>query len=418
MLGILVYTTCTFFMKYQEFNFVTYHPELEFPAVTLCNLEAFDKNKFNKSDMDNFNKSDPRVLEYIEQLRNASFDVSDSKWQDLRPNETEISKLGFESDDIIRFGLLHNPKQIPLRSKFSVTYRKPLEKCFTFNGRYLKKTYDHKPLKFQANSDMYLYLDTNKDRYAFHTNSFGVRVVLHQPDEPLHARIPSTILTPGYKHKITISEKRYKYLTSPYNSYQNQECVEVEKPKQGSGEYRSPYSYGGCILKCLTNRTQSLCGCIIESLLHDNASVFCTVAKRHSCALDIWRSFYVSPTSEFCDCKRPCFETKYNYDLSSLPLTSNLALLTSGSDFYLRISYKDTMVATVKHEPELNFGDIISHLGGYMGFCLGASVLTLMELAEAVLKSFGAIRPHRRCTVNSAQIPQPNPGEKHEIDNN
>ncbi|KAK6195002.1 hypothetical protein SNE40_000523 [Patella caerulea] len=421
MLGILVYTTCTFFMKYMEFNFVTrtsvaYHPELEFPAVTFCNLEAFDKNKLNKSNMGNFNKADPRVLEYIEQLRSASLNFSNL--QDLRPNETEINKLGFEIDDIIRYGFLQNPKETILKSQFTVTYREPLEKCFTFNGRYLKKTYEHNPLKFHANRDMFLQVDTNKDRYPFQSNFFGVRLVLHHPDEPLNARSPSIILTPGYLHTITISEKRYKYLSRPYNSYQNQECVEVEKPNQGSGEYRSPYTYGGCIIKCLSNQTQSLCGCIIESLLHDNSSIFCTVAERHGCVLKILRSFRTSPNSEFCECKRPCFETKYDYELSSVPQTSNRALHNSDSNFYLRIAFKDTMVATIKHEPELDFGDIISHLGGYMGFCLGASVLTLIELAEVVMKSSKTIILPRRFTVNSPQIPPPIRSEKREIDNN
>ncbi|KAK6169650.1 hypothetical protein SNE40_020653 [Patella caerulea] len=412
--GILVYTTCTFCMKYLDFDFVTrtsviYNPELEFPAITLCNLDPLDKNKFNISAMDDIHKADPLVADYVEQFLRGSLNVSDSKWLDLRPNETELNKLGFGIHDIIRYAYLIDPKPSPVESEFSITYRKPLEKCFTFNGRYMNKTYDRKPLKFEADSILFLHLDTNKDRYAFYSQAVGFRLVLHHPDEPIHFRSPSSVFSPGYMYEITISEKRYKYLPTPYNSYQNQDCRQVEKSNQGSGEYRSPYSRAGCILECRTNRTQSLCGCIIESLLHDNSSVLCDISQRHFCAMS-------SATSrEFCDCKRPCLETKYDYELSSFPLTPNRQ---TPSEFVVTISFKDMMVTTVEHEPELDFGDIISHLGGYMGFYLGASVLTLFELVEVVLKSLKAIGLHRHCTVNSTQIPPANPCENHTTDCN
>ncbi|XP_050418494.2 acid-sensing ion channel 1C-like [Patella vulgata] len=416
MVGTLMYTTCTFFMKYLEFNFVTrtsvtYHHELEFPAITLCSLNPFDKNKFKKSNIYNTNKADPRVADYVEHIRRGRRVINESysKWIDLRPDETELNKLGFDINDMILNSLIKPGKSYNVKSEFSVTYPLPLQKCFTFNGRYWNKTYDHKPLKFKADTYLYLKLDTHTDRYAFNTWTIGVQLILHHPDDPFHNRSLSFVLSPGYLHRIQISEKRYKYLTSPYNSYQNQECVQVEKSNQGSGEYRPPYSYGDCIIKCLTNRTQSLCGCIIESLLHDSSSVFCTVAERHSCALRLSRS------PEFCDCKRPCFETKYDYELSSYTLTPDR---WSPSTLFSTIEFKDMTITSVEHEPELDIGDIISHLGGYMGFCLGASVLTFIEMVEVVLKSLKAIRLHRQSTVNSPQISPPNPGENHEIDSN
>ncbi|XP_050401207.1 acid-sensing ion channel 1A-like [Patella vulgata] len=437
MVGTLTYTTCTFYMKYMEYDFKTkasvrYQRKLEFPAVTICNLHPLDENDFNKSDpilfdRENLNKSDPLLLdgenidklnplllEYLEQLLSSppTLNASDSKWELFRPKVSDLNKLGFRFDDMILEVYLNGQLLLKPESQFSVSFRGPIEKCFTFNDRYYNETHHHKPLMFQANDIMALVLDTKQDRYAFASLTAGVRLILHRPDEPFHTLSPSIRLSPGYYHQIKVSEKRYKYLSSPYNSYQNQDCLHVDKPHQGFGEYRPPYSHASCVIHCLTNRTQSLCGCIIESLHHDNSSVFCTVAKRHSCALDIWDSYFNNASSDFSDCIKPCLEIKYDYELSSV-LFRPRKLLTSITDYssliYVTISFKDTAVTTTSHEPEFDFGDIISQLGGYMGFCVGASVLTLVELIEAVLKSLKAARLHRYLLVNMSKETKPNP---------
>ncbi|KAK6194925.1 hypothetical protein SNE40_000455 [Patella caerulea] len=416
MVGILTYTTYNFFMKYFEYNFVTrtsvtYHSELEFPAVTLCNLHSFDKN--------NLNKSDPLVLEYVEHMysQDVILNASDSKWRELVLNEEDLNMLGFGIHDMIIQGYLRNPLQTNVESKFSVTYRAPLQKCFTFNGRYSNGKYQNKPLKFQANSLLLLHLDTNFHRYAFGSVTAGFRLLVHHPDEPFHVHSPVTKLSPGYFHEINLFEKRYKYLSSPYNSYQNKDCLQVDKLNQGVSEDHFPYSHASCVVKSLTDFTQALCGCIIESLVHDNSSVVCTVAKRHSCVWQIWRGFHASSAAKFLDCKVPCSEIKYDYDLSSVLFTPGRRLHNRDSKtiLYLKISFKDMMVTMTSHEPELDFKDIVSHLGGYMGFCLGASVLTLIELVELVLKCLKATKIHRHSLLNFTKAAPPTPGGTHEI---
>ncbi|XP_055959237.1 acid-sensing ion channel 4-like [Patella vulgata] len=192
----------------------------------------------------------------------------------------------------------------------------------------------------------------------------------------------------------------------PYNSYQGQDCLQDNKIHKGFGEHRSPYSYNSCVIKCLTNRTQSLCGCVTEYLFHDNSSVFCTVAERYSCALKIWEAFLFKYPTDLCDCKRPCSEVKYEYELSSW---RNKYGNHPRRKIFLSISFKDMMVTKIKHEPELDFSDIISHLGGYMGFCIGASVLTLIELLEVVLKSLKTIRLYRHCSEKNREETPTNP---------
>ncbi|KAK6180212.1 hypothetical protein SNE40_012404 [Patella caerulea] len=435
MVGTLTYTTCTFYMKYVEYDFKTktsvrYHPRLEFPAITICNLHPLDVNDFNKSnsidrknhnesdplllDGENFDKLNPLLLEYFEQwLSNPStLNASDSKWQVFRPKVSDMIKLGFRLGDMILKVFRNEQLLLNMESQFSVNFRGPAEKCFTFNGRYFNETHYHDPLMFHANDKIAFILDTKQDRYAFSSLTAGVRLILHRPEEPFHALSPTIRLSPGYYHQIKVSERRYKYLSSPYNSYQNQDCLHVDMPRKGSGEYRPPYSHASCVIQCLTNHTQSLCGCIIESLHYDNSSVFCTVAERHFCALDIWRSYFENGSSDFSDCKKPCLEIKYDYELSSVlfrPRKLSSFITDFNSIIYVKISFKDTAVTTTSHEPEFDFGDIISQLGGYMGFCVGASVLTLVELIQAALESLKAVRLHRYLLVKIPKELKPNP---------
>ncbi|KAK6194949.1 hypothetical protein SNE40_000477 [Patella caerulea] len=326
-------------------------------------------------------------------------------------------------NDMIHFGVVDNNLLWKKTSHFTVTYRAPAEKCFTFNRRYSNNKSEN-PLMFHDKSFLNLFLDVKQDRYAFSSMTAGVRLLLHHPDEPIHAHSPSTILSPGHLYEIQISEKRYNYLPRPYNSYRNQDCVEIGKTNSFS-EVNSPYSHSGCIIKCLTDRTKSLCGCITESLFHDNASDFCTVAERQYCSLKIWRSFFHYTSGDLCSCKRPCSEVKYDYELSSVlfPAASYMNTLTRANLsrnmtharnnlMYLKISLKDTMVTTNSHVQQLDFGDIIGQLGGYMGFCLGASLLTLMELVEVVLLSLKALVMHQHFKFNRQNVVPSSPGLK------
>ncbi|KAK6194405.1 hypothetical protein SNE40_000043 [Patella caerulea] len=421
MVGILVYTTVTFYLKYKEFNFVTktsmrYHPEIEFPAVTICNLCRFYKLK--NPDIDNFNKLDPLLMEYFNFLRSignasASFNPFDSKWQKLRLSSTDVNQLGLSIQEVVAFGDVKNQPLTNLESNFSITYRGPYEKCFTFNWRYSNQTHDEKPLMFQSAHELVLSLDTIQDRCYTNMLSRGFRLLLHHPDEPFHAHSPSTELASGHFHRMQVSKKEYQYLGSPYNSYQNQHCVQDSKRPKGSNEDPFPYSHASCVIECLTNRTQSLCGCVAEYLLHHNSSIFCTVTDRYSCSRDVWRSYFILKNTEVCDCKRPCSEIKYDYELSSMPAKKDK---TFDNKIYLRISFKDMMVTTIKHEKEMDFGDIVSHLGGYMGFCLGASVLTLLELVEVVLKSLKAVSVHGHSLEKSPESTAPTSVEHLETD--
>ncbi|XP_055959075.1 uncharacterized protein LOC130014158 [Patella vulgata] len=69
---------------------------------------------------------------------------------------------------------------------------------------------------------------------------------------------------------------------------------------------------------------------------------------------------------------------------------------------------------SIRYHPELEFPavtfcNLFSHLGGYMGFCIGASVLTLIELVEVVLKSLKTIRLYRHCTEKNREETPTNP---------
>ncbi|ESO97397.1 hypothetical protein LOTGIDRAFT_114942 [Lottia gigantea] len=173
--------------------------------------------------------------------------------------------------------------------------------------------------------------------------------------------------------------------------------------KIGSLKYFRRYTYKGCLLECLTKYVVNMCSCVTEYIVHNTTDVpYCTPFQRQDCVLPITRQFYLDSSNsnnitDSCVCPRPCSETKYITDLSSGTFPSIRAVdkliaanITQSLEharnnlLKVTISFKDSMVEHIYHEPNMSISDTVSIIGGLMGFCLGASILSIVEFVETV----------------------------------
>ncbi|GFO04856.1 acid-sensing ion channel 3 [Plakobranchus ocellatus] len=109
-----------------------------------------------------------------------------------------------------------------------------------------------------------------------------------------------------------------------------------------------------------------------------------------------------------CDCPRPCSFIRYSVALSasqlpslaSLPFTMKYLNFTDEKKLRenileLRVYFESDLVRRESHVAQYTAQTYLSSLGGQMGICMGASLISLVELLEALM--YTGLVLSRRC---------------------
>ncbi|ESO98821.1 hypothetical protein LOTGIDRAFT_87026, partial [Lottia gigantea] len=168
-------------------------------------------------------------------------------------------------------------------------------------------------------------------------------------------------------------------------------------------KYFPRYSQSACLLECLTDLVIGRCDCVVEYIVYNTSQYkFCSVYQREYCANPLAIKFYQNAQnfSDNCNCPLTCNEDVFERQLSSefFPSESFVDILirvnfTTGLQharsnlMRVDISYNNLKLEQIIHQPKLYLSDVVSVLGGYMGFFLGASIFTLMELTDLIIRS-------------------------------
>ena len=121
---------------------------------------------------------------------------------------------------------------------------------------------------------------------------------------------------------------------------------------------------------------------------------FCTLADYYFC--------YRPNVNHFlkCDCLYPCKQTIYDTKITSLSLPTPMVLAenlyrnetyTTTEDILknminLKVYFPSLQVTKVKQVPAYTFVELISNFGGQLGLFLGASLLTMGEFVDYLLR--------------------------------
>ncbi|KAK6194775.1 hypothetical protein SNE40_000336 [Patella caerulea] len=338
-------------------------------------------------------------------LVNRSY-FSDPKWNTTIVTPSDLEKVVLNARDM--FVHAHHGRGVLNVSHFQMNYRKPLETCFTYNGQWKQK--DLTPIMSNEDDTLVLYVDINQDHYAFTSLTAGMSLCIHPPDEPFDTKTPCTSLSPGHAYEVKLSVHDYTYLPDPYNSYQSMDCTTATKSSlKKILKYFYHYSYRGCLMECLTDKILEECGCITEHEIQNASSNYCSVTQREGCVSSVRNKFntdtlYASNISGLCYCPRPCSNVLYDQDLSAsfFPADSLIDYLKAGNFatgledarsnlMMIKISFKSLMLTHISHVPDVTLDDLVSRMGGLMGFYIGASVLTLLEVVDVIIRSVSTI---------------------------
>ncbi|CAC5373002.1 unnamed protein product [Mytilus coruscus] len=361
-------TTMTQFNKPQN--------EIEFPTVTVCNLNSINKSAIkNDSRIDNYYFSvSPLSLHFPNMPTNWSDPIFEQEGFYL--NRTLEDVMTDHKKVLDPGGLLVSAMfdftSLDVKEYFQVKLY-PNKACFTSNPQMKIKT-RHEGSAFHMS--LMLDLDTANNYYG---TSFGegLQFIVHDSNEdPIHQGINGFYVEPGRDVFASVHKKKYEYLPKPYEAMENMYCKD-HMNDDGTKYYRS-----SCFKDCLSTFLLDRCNCLPYT--HNND--------------------YYNHTKLACDCPLPCTFTHYEVSVTSSLFPSDFynkkIFDVNGDkhlDFYrqnyvsLHIYFDQLSTTISKQVPKYaSAGDIFANLGGQMGLFLGASIVTLTELCEFLIFAFWA----------------------------
>ncbi|CAC5418667.1 unnamed protein product [Mytilus coruscus] len=249
------------------------------------------------------------------------------------------------------------------------------------------------------------------------TEGYGMRVVIHEPKSfPLPLEDGMTI-SGGYETSIGLKMTRIERKGQPYGT-----CVD---PKEYFKQYGIRFSTQACIQQCWENLAYGRCHCQVGNVhteigrFNDQMEVKvetpkgCFTETEKKCSVDVRRDL-LSDINKYCDCPQPCLENTYTTTFSGRiwPHDTKLNELTdqacrtyelynttgydhdcdlkywhSLSNNFLKVNiyFEDLNYEVISEEPLYDATQLISDVGGSLGLCLGASLLCICEVFEALV---------------------------------
>ncbi|XP_067660439.1 amiloride-sensitive sodium channel subunit beta-like [Haliotis asinina] len=376
---------------------VEFLEEVPFPAVTFCNLSPYNLSKVRAAD--------PYLEEFF---RNDSFLLK--LWAPLNWSNPVLNRPTFrESQSLDWWRNIHmDPNEMLNACRMNGVWygqcwsvMKPLFTTFGYCATFNWNTSDVVTVRVAGpDSNLNIYIRIDQNNYVLGSQlSSGIKVILHDPR--IHPDVAGTsfLAAPGTTTNAAIQRSTYQYLPPPYQAFKNRTCVDTLDPSfNNTLKYFDTYTYENCLRECMTEMAYTKCGCVAIS---DNR------ATGQHCSVYNWTVCY-HPTFEdgmknatvrkLCACQLPCSFETYDVMVSSSKYPSDVSsslvrhLNAVPDDEYLtknfleiKLFYDDLVVQSTEQTPKYTRETLIGNLGGQIGICLGASILTLIELGEFLL---------------------------------
>ncbi|KAG8180213.1 hypothetical protein JTE90_016490 [Oedothorax gibbosus] len=427
-----VYSFLYVYLQYQVLIDLKYQRvmALDFPAVTVCNLNGITLNHIdcvNKSLTWDQCHPIPRQTGSgqmggsggygggsggLPLSRTLSYSLtSTSNTSELQKSYNELAKNLLNRytklDGMSRRCYGHRLDDFILKCSFnSVTcdysdfeyfLSKQYGNCFTFN-RKTENNLNAKPRivkRAGPQSGLELVLDVGLNSYSKVTPSFGVRVVIHNPQEDPHPSQKGVNIPFGVESHLSLAKTSFHRLTSPYRD----DCKNYP-----------PTGGLNCVDECIQRVSMKLCGCVDPFLMAAlPKKVLCNLLNETQTAcmgrvLDVLSS-NVEERLHTCDCRLPCFSTEYDVQLQNMVMNRALVMRSVMSDRHFGKSYEPeecrgekalmpptklkVFFQTLDHKiyvqkPMFSYSELYSQLGGNLSLWLGLSFVAMYEFAEKV----------------------------------
>lgn len=242
--------------------------------------------------------------------------------------------------------------------------------CYTFNGK--------PPFRSVSGTGVLqglrLTLDPRDDQhYSSFFSDSGMKVVVHEPDEPPRPDAEGIAIPVGISVYIAMRETR----TVDRTRYSRRQCRGRDANNNFNVHREYPYSISACLDDCFYTTIADACGCIEPTLYTPDSDQY---QQMRRCNL----SDICCEKDEFFAVKRPCnCPSACDFTTRSFTVSYSLTKRTTTDDrpiSGLQIYYETLNVEVQTTEDAYTPFGLISDIGGNSGLFLGFTLLTVAEV--------------------------------------
>ncbi|XP_077984849.1 acid-sensing ion channel 2-like [Glandiceps talaboti] len=365
---------------------IRYAKDLPFPAVTICNMNLLRRkeleNKEGQDITDILRLLYPLVTEEVTNesiLENFTFD-SVSNLTEL------VYRYGHQKDDMI---ILCKWKGKFCSTANFTTSITDFGLCHTFNsgtnGRPQLRV-DNTGFPFLATGSRFalsLIVNIEHDQYGRGPReSAGLKIAIHNPNDLPMVGDLGFAVPPGSHTLVGLKMTQVSSKPAPYGT-----CMSKKL------EYYKDYTMSKCQIECLTKYIVSKCGCKTTYMPVAAEAPLCSAELTFHCYLPHLDNY--ASQRDYCNCPVPCERFLYTSGLSYAQFPSNFAtveyskLLNKSDPDFLRknaikldIFFEELSYEEISQHIDYELFKLFSDIGGSMGLLLGASFVTLVEIAD------------------------------------
>ncbi|XP_078693278.1 acid-sensing ion channel 2-like isoform X1 [Branchiostoma floridae x Branchiostoma belcheri] len=380
--------------------------DLTFPAVTICNMNKFDETKLKIIDFSYLS-----LFLYGVQLDVDAILASPGAYPDETVNSTlEGVTVG---DLLLEKGFNLQWPRMPLckwkgnpctQQDFNHSFGY-YGNCYTFNADAnspLKQTIQGSGNGFVAFVDLKVN-DYTESYYASGNSEVGLKLLLHDQNEPPMMDTQGIALAPGSHAFIAAKRTLYENHLPPWGV-----CQDLQL------EYYDTYTLNGCYLECRSKHVVRNCSCRPYDL--PGTAPSCDPNTMFSCVRAVLDQ--VTRGELECNCPVPCSMTAYSMSVSYAGWPNKLtgeyiSPLWGSTGEYLELNgvmfsvyYEKLNYQKITELKAMDGGQLASNIGGMMGLFIGASLLTVLEVWEYLWQRvLGLMGKQRRPRVIEVKSP-------------
>ncbi|KAK6182491.1 hypothetical protein SNE40_010170 [Patella caerulea] len=385
---------------------VNYLEEDDFPAITVCDLNIFNKAFVSKMD--------DRTQKYMTFLTEISgiYHLVGKRFLRALVKGDKSPPTNKTADDIVQtlFEQVNDMiKGTGLKCAWGDYYWENCDSalttrvtemgiCFTVDTRKLVRNHHGSAKPNPVSNSLRgfnVVITTIRTDIPYRLYQFeGFKIVLHDHDEDPLPQSRGFVVGANCSTEVEVSKSVRIGLEPPFLAFGGSTCIDTNSDKFTNPLKRfNFYTKEACEKECFMDYVVKFCGC--RHFLHPGNESLCSIEHLSGCYRHAEATYYKGDSNGTakaeCVCPLPCRESTHKASVTcakfrpTAPFEKILDNASIDADVVtLHVFFADPVVTVIEQVPVYTLEKLLGSIGGQVGLFMGFSLITVAEMFELI----------------------------------